>query len=381
MSEDGLTPEEVLLLAQAALAPGAPVKVRSYVKHSTTGKQVVVRQAIRGAAGGTGRTPILPSAQTTPVISNKALQSEAAAARAGAAVQRAALAAAKKQAAAALKQQKQQAAKNKQKKTTTKKSAAPKTTQPKTPKMPHLGNLGALGALHGGHGGALGALRGRRGRLFPGSRALSSAIAKSKKVKEANNKATTRAARSTAIAGDRAAREAHISEERAALHAQRAVRETQRATERAARGSAHGPASSLYHTSPLHKSLYQASARKVDSKTRQAIEAQHGRYTEAAHRALELAAAYRRSHTHGKHSVGAGFHEKLAGEVIKHEAKRLSSHLHMSNSPDEDIVLTQEALRIEGFPVEVTGYMNDETANALAEFLSREGIDIDASYE
>lgn len=325
MSEDGLTPEEILLLAQAALAPGAPVKVRSYVKHSTTGKQVVVRQAIRGAAGGTGRTPILPSAQTTPVISNKALQSEAAAARAGAAVQRAALTAAKKQAAAALKQQKQQAAKNKQKKTTTKKSAAPKTTQPKTPKMPHLGNLGALGALHGGHGGALGVLRGRRGRLFPGSQALGKAISRSNRAKQAKTKGTS---------------------------------------------SSHNSINRLAHPN-IQPRITGAEKHIANSTAR----------LDSAHRALAAAAAYRRSHGHGLHGVGAGFHEKLAGEIIKHEARRLSSHLHMSNSPDADIVLAQEALRIEGFPVEVTGCMNDETANALAEFLSREGIDIDASYE
>lgn len=326
MSEEGLTPEEVLLLAQAALAPGAPVKVRSYVKHSTKGKEVVVRQAIRGATGGTGRTPINPpTAQTTPVISNKAIQSETAAARAGVAVQRAALAAAKKQAAAALKQQ---AAKNKQqKKTTTKKAAAPKTTQPKTPKVPHLGNLGALGALHGGHGGglyALRALRGRRGGLFPGSKALSSAMARSRKAKEAKSKETSRASSVNRIA--------HPSIEPRISGAERHIANSQA---------------------------------RLD----------------AAHRALETAAAYRRSHGHGHHAVGAGFHEKLAGEIIKHEAKRLSSHLHMSNSYDEDIVLTQEALRIEGYPVEITGDMNDETADALAQFLAKEGIDIDANYE
>lgn len=314
-----LKPEEVLLLAQAALSPGAPVKVRSYVKRSTTGKQVIVRQAIRGAAGGTGRTPILPAAQTTPVISDKALQAEAAAARAGVAVQRAAQAAAQKQAAAALKAQKQQqAAKNKKQKTTGTTAKAPATSNPKTPK---LGRVGALGALRGVHGHGLYALRGRPGRLFPGSRALGNAMARARR----------------------------------------------------ARGSTGKSASQRSSSLPRILSPVSEAERRASSLSSQT----------AAHRALEAAAAYRREHAHGHHSVGLGFHEKLAGEIIKHEAKRLNSHLHLSqgNVQDDAIIMAQEALRIEGYPVEVTGLMNDETANALADFLSKEGIDIDASFE
>lgn len=369
MSE--LNPEEILLLAQAALSPGAPVKVRSYVKRSTTGKQVVVRQAIRGAVGRTAINP--PVAQTTPVISNKAIQSETAAARAGVAQQRAATLKAQKQAAALLKQQKQQAAAQKKQAAAKKKQkqpkAQPKTAQPKTPKAPHLGNLRALGALHGGGGGhglyALQALRGRRGRLFPGSGALSKAMERSRKAKEAKNKEATKASKF-------ASREQARSESLA-------LRNQQRTKGIAAREAAKSP--SLYHTSPLHRSLYQASARKVDAGTRHSIEAQHGRYTEEAHRALEIAAAYRRAHAHGKHATGAGFHEKLAGEVIKHEAKRLSHHLHLSAAePDEAILLSQEALRIEGYAVDVTGIMDDSTANALASFLKKQGVDIDAEH-
>ena len=327
MSE--LNPEEILLLAQAALSPGAPVKVRSYVKRSTTGKQVVVRQAIRGAVGRTAINP--PTAQTTPVISNKAIQSETAAARAGVAQQRAATLKAQKQAAALLKQQKQQAAaqkkqaaaKNKQKQP----KAQPKTAQPKTPKAPHLGNLGALGALHGGGGGhglyALQALRGRRGRLFPGSGALNKAMERSRKAKETKSKEASRAARTSAI-----------------VHPPRISEAEKRITQRS-----------------------------------------HVDHSEQAHRALEIAAAYRRAHAHGHHATEAGFHEKLAGEIIKHEAKRLSHHLHLSAvEPDEAILLSQEALRIEGYAVDVTGIMDDSTANALASFLKKQGVDIDAEY-
>lgn len=328
MSEQ-LTPEETLLLAQAVLSPGAPVKVRSYVKTTPTGKQVVVRQALRGATGGSGRTTINPpTAQTTPVVSSKAIQSEAAAARAGVAQQKAAALKAQKQAAAALKAQKQAAAAKKknqkaQKQPAAKKTAAPKTTQPKPPKVPRLGSLGALGALHGGHGGGLRAFRGRRGRLFPGSKLLSNAMARSRKVRESKKKETSGSSSINRVA--------------------------------------HPAVSSRIVKAQTHVSSSQS---RLDS----------------AHRALEAASAYRRSHGHGTHGVGAGFHEKLAGEIIKREARRLDHHLHMSNSVDEDILLSQEALRISGYPVELTGIMNDETASALADFLLQEGIDIDADF-
>lgn len=369
MSADNLSPEEVLLLAQAALAPGSPVKVRSYIKHSTTGKEVVVRQAIRGAAGSTGRTPINPpTAQQTPVVSTKATLAEAAAARAGVAQQKAAQAAAQKQPAAALKAQKQQQKANK---TKTPKTAAPKAPAATAPKLPRLGALGALGALRGGRG--LSALRGRPGRLFPGSRALGNAMARSRIAKQAKSQQSDKVA-------DRAARDARIAQEKAALHAQRAVRDTTGA-QRTARGALHEPSNSLYHTSQLHRDLYRASARKVKPEVRRAIESEHGRYTEAAHRALEAAAMYRKSHEHGKHSVGAGFHEKIAGDIIKHEAKRIGASVHLSNETEEEnpVLMAQEALRLHGYPVDLTGEMNFETAEALAHFIMEtEGVDIDA---
>jgi hypothetical protein len=170
---------------------------------------------------------------------------------------------------------------------------------------------------------ALQALRGRRGRLFPGSKALSNAMARSKKAKEAKNK---REVTSSSV-------------------------------------------NRLAHPS-IQPRIAKAESHIVNSEKR----------LDSAHRALEAAAAYRRSHSHGHHGVGVGFHEKLAGEIIKHEAKRLSQHVHMSNSINDDIFLSQEALRFSGYPVELTGIMNDETADALADFLLKEGIDIDADF-
>jgi len=360
MSEDDLTAEETLLLAQAVLAKGAPVKIRSYVKHSTTGKQIVVRQALRGAAGGTGRTPINPpTAQAAPVVSSGAIKSEAAAARAGVAQQSKALQAAQKQAAAALKakQQKQQQAQQK-KNAKAAKTTQPKAKAPKQPKAPHLGNLGglgALGALHGGHGGLLGG--GRRGRLFPGSHILARAIGKAR-----SKKSNSKNERSTSVHVHNVITNAEKHEPRVSSGAiARAKAAQSRQAERDQRA---------------HETI--AKVHKVEQATHE-----FGSHTEAAHRALEIAAAYRRAHAHGRHSTGAGFHERIEGEKVVHEGKNAAKSLHLSNVEvdlSNPVSIMQNALQFHGFPVEVTGTMNMNTLTCLEAFLRSEGVDPDVEW-
>lgn len=78
---------------------------------------------------------------------------------------------------------------------------------------------------------------------------------------------------------------------------------------------------------------------------------------EAAQRALHIAADYRKSHGRGRHRVPVDFHEKLA----------LSSTLP---DFDADLFDLQGGLALFGYPVRVSGRMDDETADSLEDYLN-----------
>ena len=77
----------------------------------------------------------------------------------------------------------------------------------------------------------------------------------------------------------------------------------------------------------------------------------------AAERALHIAADYRKAHGRGRHRVPIDFHEKLA----------LSSELP---DFDADLFDLQGGLALYGYPVQVSGRMDAETADSLEAYLN-----------